>query len=191
MLEKLSFKIVGVAPLIMHNGRLASPADEYARAIKEITSKRKKVDADYEEMARLEWLGSLYLLNSEPCIPGYVLEGALIGKGGAARKQRRGKEAAAGLFVMKDFPLEYEGPRDPNELWKLEEFRLVRLVVVKTSRVVRTRPIFQKWGAIVEVEFNSDFVNADDVRLWMRIAGYECGLMDWRPKTGRFDVQEL
>jgi hypothetical protein len=191
MLEKLNFRIVGAAPLIMHNGRLANPADKFARALKEISSKRKKVDADYEEMARLEWLGGLYLDNGEPCIPGYVLEGALIGKGGAARKQRMGKQAAAGLFVMNDFSLEYDGPRDPNELWKLESFRLQRLVVVKSSRVMRTRPIFKKWAANVEVEFNPDFVNADDVRLWMQIAGYECGLMDWRPKAGRFDVAEL
>lgn len=191
MLEKLNFKIVGVAPLIMHNGRLANPADKYARAIKEISSKRKKVDADYEEMARLEWLGSLYLYNGEPCIPSYVLEGVLIGRGGAARKQKMGKQAAAGLFVMEHFPLEYEGPRDPNELWKLEEFRFCRLVVVGGSRIMRTRPIFKKWAASVQIEVNPDFVNPDDARLWMKVAGYECGLMDWHPKYGRFDVQEL
>lgn len=188
---KLSFRIVGVAPLIMHNGRLANPADKYARAIKEISSKRKKVDADYEEMARLEWLGSLYLHNGEPCIPSYVLEGVLIGKGGAARKQKMGKQAAAGLFVMEHSPLEYEGPRNPNELWELEEFRFCRLVVVGGSRIMRTRPIFKEWAANVQIEVNPDFVNPEDARLWMKVAGYECGLMDWRPKHGRFEAQEL
>jgi len=159
--------------------------------MKEISSKRKKVDADYEEMARLEWLGSLYLYNGEPCIPGYVLEGALIGKGGAARKQREGKQAAAGLFVLDDCPLEYDGPRDPHELWKWEEFRLIRLVSVNTSKVVRTRPFFKEWAANVEVTYNPDFVNADSVRLWMDIAGHEVGIMDWRPRSGLFSVEEL
>ena len=189
--QKLRFRIVGAVPLVMHNGRLANPADEFARAIKEISSKRSKVDADYEEMGRLEWLGSLYLSKGELCIPGYVLEGALVGRGGAARKQKMGKRAAAGLFVMNDFPLEYDGPRNPNELWKLEDFRLVRLVVINNSRVVRTRPIFQEWAANVEIEFNDELVNPDDVRLWMATAGHEVGLMDWRPRCGRFGVQEL
>jgi len=191
MLEKLSFRIVGVVPLLMHNGRLANPADAYAKAVKEIATKRKKVDADHEEIARLEWLGGLYLCNGEPCIPGYVLEGALIGKSGAARSQRMGKQAATGLFVTSDFPLEYDGPRDPKELWKLEEFRLQRLVVVNSSRVMRTRPIFKEWAAQIEVEFNPDFINADHVRLWMQIAGAEVGIMEWRPKLGRFEVEEM
>ena len=188
MIEKLSFKIRGVAPLVMHNGLLADPANEWTRAIKEISGKRKKTDADYEEMARLEWMGSLYLHKGEPCVPSYVWEGCLIGKGGAARKQRMGKQAAAGLYVTRDFPLEYEGPRSPEELWKLSEFQFRVPVVVKGSRIIRTRPIFEKWATSVEVEVDTDLVNLDDVTLWMDIAGREVGLMDWRPKFGRFEV---
>ena len=188
MIEKLRFRIRGVAPLLMHNGQLADPANKWSRAIKEISSKRKKTDADYEEMARLEWLGSLYLSQEGPCLPGTVLEGALIGKGGAARKQRMGKQAAAGLYVTQNFPLEYEGSRDPDELWKDEDFRFSVVVVVGTSRVVRTRPIFHEWVVEVGVEVDADMVNPDDVGLWMSIAGREVGLGDWRPKYGRFEV---
>ncbi|GAI35123.1 unnamed protein product, partial [marine sediment metagenome] len=126
MSEKLTFRIRGVVPLLMHNGELADPSYWYNQAIKEITSKRAKTEADREELARLEWMGSLYLLEDEPCIPGYVLEGALIGRGGAARKQKMGRQAAAGLYVVDDFPLEYDGPRDPKELWKVEKFRFRR-----------------------------------------------------------------
>lgn len=188
MIEKLSFKIQGVSPLIMHNGLLADPSNEWTRAVKEISSKRKKTDSDYEEMARLEWMGSLYLKKGEPCIPGYVLEGALIGKGGAARKQRMGKQAAAGVYVTKDFLLEYDGPRSQSELWAVAEFQFRMPVVVKGARIIRTRPIFDEWGATVEVEVDTDLVNTDDVILWMDIAGREVGLMDWRPKYGRFEV---
>ena len=186
--EKLNFRIVGVAPLVQHNGQLADPANEYSRAVKEISGKRQKVDADYEEMARLEWLGSLYLFKGEPCIPSYVMEAVLIGRGGAARKQKMGKQAAAGLFVTKNFPLEYDGPRDPHELWKIEDFRLRVPVRVGQAKVMRTRPIFNDWAATVEVEFDTRLVNEADVRLWMELAGYEVGLMDWRPKFGRFSV---
>jgi len=191
MIEKLNFRIAGTAPLIMHNGQLADPANEWTRAVKEISGKRKKTEADYKEMARLEWMGALYLQDGCPCIPGHVFEAALIGKGGAARKQKMGKQAAAGLYVTKNFPLIYEGPSDPKELWLDEKFRFVVAVKVGQARIMRTRPIFHEWSAEVEIEFDPDLVNADDVRLWVRTAGYEVGLMDWRPKFGRFDVTEI
>jgi len=188
MIEKLNFRIVGTAPLIMHNGQLADPANEWSRAIKEISGKRKKTEADYKEMARLEWMGALYLQDGQPCIPGYVFEAALIGRGGAARKQKMGKQAAAGLYVTKNFPLVYDGPREPKELWPDERFRLVVPVKVGQARIMRTRPIFAEWSAEIEVELDPQLVNADDVRLWVGVAGYEVGLMDWRPKYGRFSV---
>lgn len=188
MIEKLSFKIRGVAPLVQHNGQLADPGNRWARAIKEISSKRKKVEADYEEMARLEWMGGLYLHKGEPCIPGYVLEGALIGRGSAARKQRMGKEAAAGLYVVQNFPLEYDGPRDPTELWETEGFQLRSLVRVGQARIMRTRPVFEEWAATVVVEIDPELVNPKDAKHWMEIAGAQVGLMDWRPKCGRFEI---
>ena len=54
-----------------------------------------------------------------------------------------------------------------------------------------TRPIFHDWAANVEIEFDLDFLNADHIRQWMEIAGSKVGLMDWRPKCGRFTVAAL
>jgi len=189
-MKKLHFTITGDAPLLMHNGRLASQDDPYARAMKEISSKRKKVDADYEEMARLEFLGGLYLdENEEPCIPSHVFEACIIGRGGAARKERMGKESAASFWVLDDIPLQYEGPRDPTELWGTKKFVFQALVKVSTSRVTRTRPIFRNWSADVGVEFNSELIDEESVRRWIEVAGEQVGLMDWRPRFGRFSVE--
>ena len=189
-METLNFEIVGVTPLLMHNGRLADPSDTYARAMKEISAKRKKTDADYEEMARLEWFGGLYLdENKVPCIPGRVFEATLIGKGGAARKERMGKEAATALWVFDDFPLEYDGPKDPYGLWELEQFRLRVGVCVNNSRVMRTRPMFKEWAASITVKFNPDLLDEEIVRRWPEVAGAQVGLMDWRPKFGQFEVK--
>lgn len=186
----MTFRIRGVSPLLMHNGQLADPSNWYSRAIKEISSKRAKTEADYEEMARLEWMGSLYLEQGEPCIPGYVIEATLIGRGGAARKQKMGKQAAAGLYVTANFPLEYDGPRNPEELWLIETFRFRAAVKVGQARVMRTHPIFEEWAATVVIEVEPDLVNIADAKLWMGVAGRESGLMDWRPKFGRFEVIE-
>jgi len=188
-METLNYRIVGMSPLLMHNGQLADPSNEIARKMKEISSKRKKTDADYLELGRLEFLGGLYLLNGEPCIPGYVFEACLIGKGGAARKERMGKEAAAALWVMVDFPLIYDGPRDPYELWEDERFRHTALVIVNNSRIVRTRPIFKDWVANVSLQFNPELLDAEKIERWVHVAGEQVGLMDWRPRFGRFRVE--
>ena len=188
-MKTLNFQIVGVSPLIMHNGRLADPSDSYTRAIKEISGKRKKTDADYEEMARLEFLGGLYLLDNQPCIPSYVFEACLIGKSGAARMENMGKKAAAALWVTGDFPLMYDGPKDPHELWDDEQFRMVAPVRVGQARVMRTRAMFKEWSAEISFGFNPDLLNEDMVRTWPEIAGEQVGLMDWRPKFGRFEVK--
>jgi len=190
MIKKLRFRIVGTRPLIMHNGRLADPMDEFARAIAKISSKRNKTDADYEKMAELEWKGSLYLYQGKPCIPGYVIEGVLIGKNGAARRDKMKKEGAAGIIVEDDFPLEYDGPKDPDKLWELPEFRFVSLVRVGTNRIVRTRPIFPTWAATVEVGYDPEVVDEDRVIHWMNKAG-DIGIGDFRPKYGRFVTEFL
>lgn len=189
-MKELRFAIKGVAPLLMHNGRLADNNDPYARAMKEISGKRKKTEADYEEMSRLEFLGSLYLNENEaPCIPGRVFEASIIGKGGAARKERMGKEAAIGVWVMDDAPLEYEGPKDQDELWENKRFVSKELVRVQQARIMRTRVLFRKWSAQIRLEFDPEMVNEEDVRRWVEVSGSQVGLMDWRPRCGRFAVE--
>ena len=41
----LTYKITGDAPLIMHNGDLANPLSKAAKALKQVTGKKKKTDA--------------------------------------------------------------------------------------------------------------------------------------------------
>jgi len=188
-MKTLSFRIVGVSPLLMHNGQLADRTNNFTRQIAEISSKRKKTDADYDEMSKLEWFGGLYLYNQEPCIPGFLFEAALIGKGGAARKERMGKEAACSVFVTKNFPLQYDGPRDLHELWERKEFVDLSLAKIKTSTIMRTRPIFQEWSAEIEIQFNENLIDEDTLKRWIEVAGEQVGLMDWRPRYGRFTVE--
>ena len=68
--------------MIMHNGQTCDPMNKFARAIKEISGKRKKTDEDYAEMGRLEWIAGLYV-NEEGklIIPADVLDSALIRPG--------------------------------------------------------------------------------------------------------------
>ena len=59
------------------------------------------------------------------------------------------------------------------------------------SRVMRTRPIFNNWAAVVEVEFEDSILNEEQVERWVHAAGTQVGLCDWRPRCGRFTAEKI
>lgn len=183
--KSLKFKITGESPLLLHNGQTADPLNPFAQAMKKITGKRTKTEDDYRELAKIEWMASLYLKDKKVCIPGMVFEACLAD---AARKSRRGKLALSGLFVPEDSPLVYDGPSNIEKLWEDEKFRLTCLVRVQKNRIVRTRAMFPAWSATIVVNYDPKVLNESDVREIVNTAG-ECGLCDWRPKFGRFSVE--
>ena len=185
--KTLKLRLTGVSPLILHNGQLADPLNKFSKKIKEISGKRKKVDADHARMAELEFKGGLYVdENSHVILPPEGIEATIVA---GAKKSKEGQVAKAEVYCKKPAILLYEGPQDPEELWKDENFRLTVGVKVNGSRIMRTRPIFKKWAAIVELAFNG--VNAETVINWLKTAGAICGSFDWRPRYGRFQVEEV
>lgn len=187
MYKTLKVKIVGVAPLIMHNGQTANPLNKFAKAIKEGSLKRKKTEADFEELARIEYLAGLYMGDDGPVLPAVMLE-AVITKGAA--KAKNGRLTEAGVIVEQNAKLEYKGPRAADALEKDEKFRLVAPVKVGQSKVMRTRPIFRDWAANIEVKYLDDIINERDLLTALRAAGTYVGLGDWRPRNGRFALAQ-
>jgi hypothetical protein len=183
--ETITFKLTGVAPLVMHSGRLANPLDPATKAVKAVSSKRKKADEDIEELARLEWIGSLYAEDNVVGIPSDNIE-AMVAE--ASKAQKMGKQFKAGVFCDGFFPLEYDGPKDFEKLWNGGEHRLTVQARVMASRVMRTRPIFKKWSLVCQVAFFPQVVNREAVIEAMEHAGVFVGLGDWRPRYGRFEV---
>lgn len=169
----------------MHCGRTANPADEFAKQIKAISSKKKKVEADFERMSRLEFEAGMYVDEAGPILPGANLESSIQI---AARSEKSGKLASAAVFVDQDAPLEYDGPRDVDELFADEKHKLVCNVRVQNARIVRTRPYFPEWKAVVVVSYDDDQINKKQLDNWLNIAGRNVGVGDWRPRHGRFDV---
>lgn len=186
MLQTFKTQIESVCPLLMGNGQLANPSNPYAKALKQITSKRDKTEADMAEIAKIEWYGSLYLSDGRLCLPESVLDATLFN---ASKKKKKGKQAAAGLFAIKAAILEYDGPKNPDKLWEDERFRFyVNVKRPGRGKIMRMRPIIPSWSADVEVSFNDETLNPGDVKDFFIIGGRDIGLMDWRPKYGRFIV---
>lgn len=187
-MEQIKFRLTSAAPLLMHNAQLVDPLNKWTKEIKRISGKRKKVEADHAELARIEYLGSLYMMKDKtglrPCLPSPMVEACLLG---AARTQKRGKQVQAGIVVMEDSALEYEGPTSADDLAASTEFALRSPVKVAQARVMRTRPMFRTWAATVVVNYHASDLDKDTIIDLMRIAGEIIGLGDWRPKFGRFN----
>lgn len=189
--QSKTFKITGIAPLLMHSGQLADPLNKFSKAIKEISGKRGKTESDMEEMAKLEWQGSLYLGDEGIVLPAEVILACFIN---AAKKKKLGQQAKAGVYCDQHATLEYPGKNgkcDLEAMWKDEKFRFVCPVTVQRARVMRTRPHFKDWSATFSLTFNPAVLNGSVLLEILRISGEQVGVGDWRPRFGRFTVEEV
>lgn len=188
-MKTIRVSLRGIAPLLMHNGQLADPLNEFVKAMSSTRGKRKKVDADHEELARLEYLGSLYLDDdNEPCIPGHIIEAVAIN---GAKKSKEGPLAKAGLFIEESPKVEYDGPKDPESLYKDKRFVHRSMVRVQMNKTPRVRPIFQDWAITFTATVDDDVAALSTVRNWFEAAGRVVGIGDWRPRHGRFEVERF
>lgn len=188
MLRKMTVKLVGRRPLVMHNARLSDPLDEAAKALKGITSKKSKSDEDHMEAARIEFLGGLYLNDDGRIIMPSDNLIAMVGDG--AKKFKQGKMVQSSVEVNDDAVLSYPGPNDPNKLWEAGSHMLRVQKKVQRSRISRTRPIFRNWELQFDLIYDADEItDSETVTRWLTTAGRLVGLGDDRPKYGRFDVE--
>lgn len=180
--------IESVCPALMHNGIMADPTAKMARALKELTSKRKKTDEDYDEIAKTELLGGLFLDgNGDLCWPAANIRAMLRDAG---KSYKLGKEITQSVLVPYDSPLDYKGPDDVEDFWDAGMYDQ-RLVKVGTSKTLRTRPKIDKWSCEFRVLVDHEFLNENDFRRVVEIAGYRVGLGDYRPQFGRFEMVDF
>ena len=184
----VSLKLNSKGPLLMHCDKFANPMDQGAIAMKALTAKLKKSQEVLTEIARLSYFGSLYNSDGVVGIPGVCLEAAIKD---AAKLQKLGKVVEREVMVVEHFmPLTYDGPQDPNELWADKKFCDCRSVVVGKARVMRYRPKFSNWTLAAHLQFDDKQIDIDRLLGIVRDAGSKIGICDFRPKFGRFELDE-
>ena len=190
-LQKLPVKLIGVSPILLHSGQTADPLNRFAKAMKVISSKRGKTDADFEELAKIEWFASLYTAKESEgghiVLPDFVVEATL---NAGCRKSKLGKQAQAGLFVDGHSKLNFDGDNlSIDKLFERDENRHCAAVRIGQSKVMRTRFIAEQWSTDVMIVFNDTLLNKAQVEQAVFDAGEQCGICDWRPKFGRFTAE--
>ncbi len=201
-MKQIEIKLTGLAPLIQHNIRLANPLDPVTREMKRFTAKKSNMtDEERRIVQKLEWFGGLYTNAEEETVgdgdvrveasarvilPAVNLE-ALIVEG--AKKQRKGKQAKAAVFIEQDPLLDYSGPKEVNDLYGTGRHSLVVGVRNRQSRIMRTRPIFREWSVSFAVTYDDRSIDKGQIVEALEAAGRQVGVGDWRPKFGRFQVE--
>lgn len=178
-----TIRIDGIAKLLMHNDTLADPLLPETKEFKKISGKRAKTDADYEEMARLEFAAGLYVSDGRVVIPSQNIMRCLIE---GARINKMGPKIERGLnLVGTTFLLEYDGPKDIDGLYADRKNWVNRMTVkVGTSRTVRCRPQFPQWALTVPAVLDDSVLDLDDLRQIAENAGAFIGLGDFRKGGG-------
>lgn len=178
--------------LIQHNGQTADPLNKYTKAMKTITSDRalKKTDEGIAELMKIEFEAGLYLnAKKQVIIPSRILEAHIAE---AARKTKEGKSALAGMFVDTDAILAYDGgPLTVKELIASDEHRLTVGVGVNNARIMRTRPLFSNWSATFDVSVLSEMAGSKTLETWITNGGKFVGIGDYRPRYGRYEIQQF
>lgn len=170
--------ITGNSPLLMHNVQLADPDNEFSRAISQITGKRKKSEEDRAAIARLEFLGGLYIGQGGLVVPTQNFRKSLIE---AAKVKKLGKAVQRSVHMHGlDVPLIYTGPKDPEALWADKKFVHRAPAKVGTSTVVRTRACFTEWSATFDAEVLTDVLDIDEFERLCSSAGVVEGIGDGR-----------
>ena len=190
MYTDLEFQIEGVVPMLMHNGQGVNPSHPIVQQIKVLTDKKKKkTDDDRLKIMELEFhLGIYQNEDGRVIVPGPVLESALRN---GARLRRLGKRVVAGVCVQEDPLLSYDGPQTVNTLFADRRFVDVRDVKVGVARVMRTRPRFNKWSLKFSAMYDSTMLDEDQVIRAAVASGKYCGLGDYVPRFGRFEVLKV
>jgi hypothetical protein len=190
---EIQFKIQGVTQHVQHCGQAANPMNHYAKAMKQITSRKKKTDEDLEELYRLKWMSALYTNKSgRVVIPGRVIEGAYVE---AARRTKNGKNAQAGLWSPAqpdDWELGFPGKeRSVEEIMADEKHFLMSRVGVNGKTIMTARPCFPEWKLSYKIRYYKEVFNFREVYDFTQTLGDLIGLSDDRAiRGGRFEILE-
>lgn len=173
----------GGTPLLHHSEVLADPLSAPARSLAELTGKRKKTERDLEEIARREWLGGLYYDEKlGPVLPAWNVVRSIQE---AARLSKLGKAIERGVFPEDELAkLEYEGPRERDEMWKSRKFAFRKGVKLSGRRVIRTRPIFHEWAVEFVAVVDPTVMDFETFSVLASQAGRYIGVGDFR--SGRY-----
>ena len=172
------FKVKGISPLISHKWS--------EKAKKEMLDKqmKKKLTAKQAKNPQAEFESSLYLLSNGKHPKGPYGFPAVAFKAAAVRaaKQLDGMNMtdARGLFYIEPDDgdlVQIHSPQPP-------EMREDMVRLNGKSADIRYRGSFVNWSVTLNVRYNADVVSQEQLLNLFELAGFSCGVGEWRMEKG-------
>lgn len=191
-MKTIKFRMVGTTALLLNNPQTVNPMNPFAKAIKEISSKRTKSDEDQQELLHLKFLASCYYTDKGQ----YIIPANMISKSieSGAKENKLGSKFQRSVFVLGDALLKFdENGCTPEELWQNhnEKYVDVRAVGIMKAKVVTARMIIPEWSLETELSFDETQLNDGEIWNAINIAGLRYGIGTYRQQFGRFKVEEI
>ena len=183
---KTKVKITFLTDGIYSNPRAMDPLDDDVKALKRVTGKKKKVDADHREIYFRQWMISLYTIDGKLIVPGkWVGKGLQI----VARKEKAGKDIERGLLMVDDAVINYEGSKDVKKLYEDKKFRWIRpgaRGVMISNAVIPKGSWFE-----TEIEYNENTFDERKLLTWLPQVRLGASLNMICGNYGRIKVEKL
>jgi hypothetical protein len=193
---KLNVMITGITPMLIHNGRTANPLNSFSKALKALTSKRKKTDEDIQEILALQWEASLYWNDK---IGLYMpVENILASLLKACKKHKLGPSISGFVFnETLGFPIITANHDNFRALKADPENKFVKAVTIQKSKTITCRCILKEWKLQFNCDLDGSIIDANDVRMIIQTMSNRIGLGVWTPSHpkpgifGKFQVDTL
>lgn len=156
----IRIRVIGSSPLVQNNNTLCDPLHPLTKQKAALTGKRKKTDADHEQIGQIEFVAGLYMNENGPIIPAGMFRACLIE---GAKRDKMGSTFKTGLFVESDGVLEYEGPRDSKSLYADKSFVWRCPVGNQRSTIIRTRARFNDWASEFDVYYDNSMIDLEHI----------------------------
>lgn len=192
-MQTITLKLTGQSAMLLHSDRGANPIAPETIAHKVLTSKRKKTDEDHIAIARSEYMLCFYNNDTAVSIPtqnikSSIVEGAKLHKLGSAFNR-------CVLILADTLNVSHSGPANREAMWDTPACVDCRSVKVGTARLMRYRPRLNDWSLSVEIIFDENMVERQQILAAAENAGKYIGIGDYRPAKGgpfgRFTVEAV
>lgn len=188
-MEKLTFKITGLKPLMLNNPQTVSPFNDFSKKLKPLTSKRTKTEDDLLEISRIKFLASLYMDGDKYILPSEHFEQSLIA---AAKERKLGKKFERSVFIQDDAVLKFKDDnKTPEQLYEIGSYVDERAVGIKNVKITTTRAIIPTWETEVELWFDESQLDEKEITDIFEIAGLRYGVGTYRRKFGKFKAEKV
>lgn len=175
MIKLMNVKIKGSQPILMHNVQSM------------LLKKPMKYTHEEWEKSPECFEAKMYTNGDSLVIPMGVLKGLLISAAKKSGLRVPGKRSGyvnaikAGVFMESDASLGQT---------KKDAKPVTRFVTLNKSKVMRVWPSVQNWEAEFNLGFDSEQISEDALQELLAAGGRICGIGDYRPEFGRFEVKK-